>query len=109
MSCNKFRILILVLPVESIEALPETTTSIIVAIIIGLIFGAMAYFLDYILLALYGIMFMIGELVWGFFDTPAGPLIMLIFGIIVLIIGIGTFIRFLNKYPLPTKEALSGC
>ena len=103
---------ILVLPVPFIrdfmKALPQIIPSLMVASLFVVIFGAMAYYLNYSLLAVYGLMFAAGELLWEIYGIPVGPSVMLIFGCMILGIGIFCLSQFLRKYPLPVGEAVSG-
>lgn len=96
------------LPINFIDQLPEIVGSLTVAVFIVIMFSSMAYYLNYYILVIYGIMFAVSELLWGIYGIPIGPLTMLIFGCIILIVGIISFSQFLRKYPLPTKEVASG-
>ncbi len=88
--------------------LPKIVGSIIIAGMVAGIFGAMAYYLDYYPLAIYGILFAIGEILWSLFGEPVGVIVMLIFGSIIFLIGLFVLIRFTQKYPLPTGEVANG-
>ena len=87
---------------------PRILISVGVAIFIALIFGAIGYYMDYYRFGIYGLMFAIGEILWGLFGIPVGPLAMLVFGTAILIIGIFSLTQFLHKYHLPNKEVASG-
>ncbi|MDY6911803.1 MAG: hypothetical protein SVM79_05555, partial [Chloroflexota bacterium] len=82
----------------------DTSAGIRAAILgIGImsIYSAVAYWIDirrwYIYGALLGTGFIFLELDY----EPAGPIAFIVAGCIVLALGLGTFIRFLRKYPNP--------
>ncbi len=85
---------------------PKVITSLGMAVFLALIFGLIAYFLDFPRLFIYGIMFAINEIIWGHFGEPTGPYVVLIFGSAVLIVGLIILVSFLRKYPLHTEEEL---
>ena len=83
---------------------PKFVTSLGMAVFLALTFGLIAYFLDFKRLFIYGLMFAINEIIWGHFGEPTGPYVVLIFGSVVLVIGLVILVLFLHKYPSPAKE-----
>ncbi|UCE37098.1 MAG: hypothetical protein JSW00_16665 [Thermoplasmata archaeon] len=77
------------------------------ALLLVLVLGMLAYFIDYWPLLLYGLMMATIEVFWGIYGVPTGPVIELVFGSTALFIGITMMIRFLRKYPLPNEEELA--
>lgn len=88
------------------QKLSRDASSLFMAVFLMVIFGSIAYYLDFKRLYVYGLMFAINEIVWGQFGEPTGPYLILIFGVAVLIIGTSYMIRFLDKYPVPKKEEI---
>jgi len=80
---------------------PQIQTSPIMAVWIALIFGLLAYLLQFRRLFVYGLFFAGSELVWGIFGMPFGPLAHLVSGIIILAVGLVVLARFMKKYPKP--------
>jgi hypothetical protein len=74
------------------------------AVFLMAIFSAMAFYLDFRRLYIYGLMFAVTEIVWGRYGIPAGPYVVLILGCLVLIFGIFLLVTFLHKYQKPGKE-----
>lgn len=79
----------------------QISTSPIMAVWIALIFGLLAYLLEFKRLFVYGLFFAGSEAVWGMFGMPLGPIAHLVSGIIILAVGLVVLTRFLKKYPLP--------
>lgn len=96
---------LLLLPRSGV-ALPRIPISPIVAVFYAGIFGAVAYYMDFGRLYAYGLLFAISEVLWGLFGKPIGPMVDTVLGIVILLIGVVVFVRFLRKYPLPADEAL---
>ena len=88
--------------------LPTIVSSILVASMVITIFCAMAYYLDYFPLAIYGLLFGIGEILWSLFGESVGLMAMLVFGSFIFILGLIMLGQFLRKYPLPTEEVANG-
>jgi hypothetical protein len=86
----------------------KVITSLGMAVFLALVFGLIAYFLDFPRLFIYGLMFAINEIIWGHFGEPTGPYVILIFGSAVLIVGLVILASFLRKYQLPTGEEANG-
>ena len=84
--------------------LPKFVGSIIIAGMVAVIFGAMAYYLDYFPLLIYGLLFATGEILWSTFGEPVGVMAMLVFGSIIFIVGFIKLSQFISRYPLPTEE-----
>lgn len=87
---------------------PAIVSSLIVASMVIIIFGGMAYFLDYFPLAIYGVLFGIGEILWSLFGESVGLKAMLVFGSSIFIIGFLMLGHFVRKYPLPSEEVANG-
>jgi hypothetical protein len=77
-------------------ALTNIPTSPIMAIWIALFFAMLAYLIDFKRLYAYGLMFATSEVIWGVYGEPLGPISNIIFGIIVVTIGLTIFSRFLR-------------
>lgn len=86
---------------------PKVISSLGMAVFLALIFGLIAYFLDFPRLFVYGLLFAINEIIWGRFGEPTGPYVVLIFGSAVLIIGLIILISFIRKYPLLKEEEIA--
>jgi hypothetical protein len=82
--------------------------SLFVAMLLALVLGMLAYFLDYWPLFLYGLMMATTEIIWGIYGIPTGPIIEIVFGGTALFIGLTMMIRFLRKYSLPKEEMVNG-
>ncbi len=103
--CSTF--ILLLLPILGIEP-PREVGSLFMAVFLMVIFGAMAYYLDFRRLYIYGLMFAITEIVWGRYGVPAGPYVALIFGCMVLITGLILLASFIHKYQKPAEEVANG-
>jgi hypothetical protein len=79
-----------------------------VALLLVLVLGMLAYFLDYWPLLLYGSMMAMVEVFRGLYGTPTGPVIEIVFGSCALLIGLTMTIRFLKKYQMPPSEVPNG-
>jgi len=84
---------------------PRMLISPMMAVWIAVIFGVLAYFLDFKRLYAYGLLYGMSEVIWGQFGKPVGPVAQTIIGIAILAIGLVVFVRFLRRYPLPAKGA----
>jgi len=93
---------LLLLPLSGL-ALPKISISPIIAVWIAVIFGLLAYYMDFRRLYLYGLLFAMSEVLWGQFDKPVGSITQTISGIAILLIGLFVLVRFLRKYPLPAE------
>jgi len=85
---------------------PKVISSLGMAVFLALIFGLIAYFLEFPRLFIYGLMFATNEIIWGHFGEPTGPYVVLIFGSTVLVIGLIILASFIRKYPLPKEEEI---
>ena len=94
---------------NSIIKPPAIIFSFIIATLVAVIFGALAYYLEYLRLAIYGILFAFGEILWSLFGESIGLMAMLVFGSIIFIIGLFTLYRFIQENPMPSAEATNGC
>lgn len=88
-------------------ALPKISISPIMAIWIAVIFGLLAYYMDFGRLYAYGLLFAISEVLWGLFGKPIGPIAHTVSGIVILFIGLVLLTRFLHKYPLPGGDRVN--
>jgi hypothetical protein len=91
-----------------IEDPPSYLASIVMASIIAVVFAALGWFMCNYRLILYGLMWAFGEVLWRIFGEPTGPYLLLTFGIIMVFIGIFVTLRFIQNYPLPSKEVANG-
>jgi hypothetical protein len=85
----------------------KDASSLFMAIFLMVVFSSIAYFLDFNRLYIYGLMFAVNEIVWGRFGEPTGPYLILIFGVIVLIIGLIILFSFMQKYPLYKEDGFA--
>jgi hypothetical protein len=83
---------------------PKMLISPIIAGWIAVVFGVLAYYLDFKRLFAYGVLFAISEVLSGLFGEPIGSIMQTISGVAVLVVGIAVFMRFMRRYPLPTEE-----
>lgn len=83
--------------------MPKIPISPIMAISIALVFGLLAYYMDFRRLYAYGLLFAMPELLRGLFGKPTGPIVPTVSGIVILLVGLVVFMRFLRKYPLPAE------
>ena len=94
---------LLMLPKSGIALPPNMLISPIMAGWIAVLFGVLAYYLDFWRLFAYGLLFAISEILWGLFGGYIGAMAQAILGIAVLLIGLFVLARFLRKYPKPVK------
>ena len=87
--------------------IPAHLGSIVVSIFIITVFALFAFMLDFIRMFIYGLMFGISELVWGFPGEGFGIYAFLIFGCISFIIGLTFLTRFIYNNPLPDPEVVN--
>ena len=99
------------LPEPRWTRLPEWVSDLDVDILVGLaivgLFSLLAYFSGVLRLYLYGWLIGLGNLASTALSLYAGMafnLPLVIAAGIILLIGVSLFIRFLNKYPIPTAE-----
>lgn len=78
---------------------PQAVVAPILVICIALVFGLMAYYMDFGRLYAYGLLFAISMALWETFEEPIGPIAFSVSGGIALLIGLVVLIRFLRKYP----------
>ena len=76
----------------------------ILVICVALIFGLMAYYMDFRRLYAYALLFAVSMSLWETLGSPIGPIAFSVSGGIALLIGLVVLIRFLRKYPMPAKE-----
>lgn len=82
---------------------PKVLISPMMAVWIAVIFGVLAYYLDFWRLFAYGLLFAISEALWGLFGGYIGAMAQTISGVAVLLIGLFVLARFLRKYPQPAE------
>jgi hypothetical protein len=92
---------LLLLPNSGLALPPKMLISPMMAVWIAVIFGILAYYLDFWRLFAYGLLFAISEALWGLFGGYIGAMAQIISGITVLLIGLFVLARFLRKYPQP--------
>jgi MFS family permease len=94
---------LLLLPNSGLALPPKTLISPMMAVWIAVIFGVLAYYLDFWRLFMYGLLFAISEVLSGLFGGYIGAMAQTISGIGVLLIGFFVLARFLRKYPQPVE------
>jgi hypothetical protein len=87
--------------------IPQAVVAPILVICIALVFGLMAYYMDFKRLYAYGLLFAISMALWETLDTPTGPIAFSVSGGIALLIGLAALIRFLRRYPKTAEEVYS--
>ncbi len=97
---------LLMLPKSGFALPPKILISPMMAGWIAVVFGVLAYYLDFWRLFAYGLLFAISEVLSGLFGGYIGAMAQTISGIAVLLIGLFVLARFLRKYPQPV-EAMS--
>jgi len=97
---------LLMLPNSGLALPPKMLISPMMAAWIAVVFGMIAYYLDFWRLFAYGLLFAISEVLSGLFGGYIGAMAQAISGIAVLLIGLFVLVRFLHKYPRPV-EAMS--
>ena len=98
---------LLMLPKSGLALPPKMLISPIIAGWIAVVFGVLAYYLDFKRLFAYGVLFAISEVLSGLFGEPIGSIMQTISGIAILLVGMAVFMRFVRRYPLPTEETLN--
>ena len=98
---------LLMLPKSGLALPPKMLISPIMAGWIAVVFGVLAYYLDFRRLFAYGLLFAISEVLSGLFGEPIGSIVQTISGIAILLVGMAVFMRFVRRYPLPTEETLN--
>ncbi len=94
---------LLMLPKLGLALPPEMLISPITAGWIAVVFGLLAYYLDFRRLFAYGVLFVMSEILSGLYGGFAGALAQTISGIAALLIGLFVLARFLRKYPKPVE------
>jgi hypothetical protein len=77
---------------------PKEIRAAVQGIMFILIFSAIAYFMDFNRLYIYGLLFAVGAVLWELFGIPAGPVAFIVSGIVALTIGLIYLVKFLLKY-----------
>ena len=77
----------------------------VMAVWLAVFFGLLAYLMDFSRLFVYGLVFATSEVIWSVYGEPYGPIANLIFGVIILMVGLAVLNRFLKKYPKPVEGA----
>jgi len=85
----------------------QAVTAPILVICVTIVFGLMAYYMDFKRLYAYGLLFAISMALWETLDSPIGPIAFSISGGIALLIGLAVLIRFIHKYPRTAEEVYS--
>ena len=96
-------ILISLLAILVLGTVMAKTTFPVMAIWLAVFFGLLAYLMDFPRLFAYGLIFATSEVIWSMFGEPLGPIADLIFGAIILLVGLAVLTRFLKKYPKPVE------
>lgn len=85
----------------------EMDFSIVIMILFIVIFGSLAFFMDFYRFLLYGVMFAIGEFTIRHYGDEAGGYIMFCFAGILTVIGIYYMVQFLKKNPRASAEVIN--
>ncbi len=99
--------LVLLLLPHSGLSLPRLPISPIMAAWIAVVFGLLAYYMDFRRLFAYGLLYALSELLWGQFGELIGSIVQTISGVAILFLGIAVFARFVRRYPLPSEATLN--
>ena len=83
---------------------PQAVVAPILVICVALIFGLMAYYMDFRRLYAYALLFAVSMSLWETLGSPIGPIAFSVSGGIALLIGLFVLIHFIRKYPIPAKE-----
>jgi hypothetical protein len=86
----------------------ELGFSTVLIIMFIVIFGSLAYYLDFPRFLLYGIMFAVGEYTIRNYGDTVGPWMFFFFGAVLLVIGLYYLSEFIKNNPLPDKEVING-
>ena len=79
----------------------------VMAVWLAVFFGLLAYLMDFSRLFAYGLVFATSEVIWSIYGETYGPIANLIFGVIILLVGLSVLTRFLKKYPKPVEGVSS--
>ena len=96
-------ILISLLVLLALGTLLTQTTFPLMALWLAVLFALLAYLMDFSHFYAYGLIFALSEVIWSFYGEPSGPIANLIFGAIILFVGLFVLTRFLKKYPKPVE------
>jgi hypothetical protein len=94
---------LLMLPKSGFALPAKMLISPIMAGWIAVVFGIIAYYLDFRRLFAYGLLFAMSEVLSGLFGVYIGAMTQTVSGIAVLLIGLFVLARFLRKYPQPVE------
>jgi len=98
-------ILISLLVLLSLGTLTTQTAFPVMALWLAVLFSLLGYMMDFSHFYIYGLIFAISEVIWSVYGEPYGPIANLIFGAIILLVGLAVLTRFLKKYPKPVDGA----
>jgi hypothetical protein len=76
----------------------------VLAIWVPLVFGLMAYYMDFGRLYAYGLLFAASAVLWELLGSPAGPIAFSVSGSAALLVGLVLLTRFVGKYPKAAPE-----
>lgn len=94
-----------IIAVTQSEVVPDVVPGdLYFAIMVVVIFGLMAYLMEYWKLAIWGVFMAIGMLVSGFVGSIEGAWVMLVLGILTATVGLILLAIFLRKYPKLVME-----
>jgi len=77
---------------------PKEIRAAVQGVMFILIFFAIAYFMDFNRLYIYGLLFAVGAVLWELFGIPAGPVAFIVSGSVALATGLTYLLKFLRKY-----------
>ena len=93
----------LLLVLLSLGTLMTQTTFPVMAVWLAVLFSLLGYLMDFSHFYVYGLLFATSEVIWGVYGEPYGPIANLVFGVIILLVGLSVLNRFLKKYPKPVE------
>lgn len=101
-------LVLLLLALSGLDLLTTGVRAAIQGVGFALLFGLMAYFMDFGRLYAYGLLFAIGMVLWELLGDPIGPIAFCVSGSVALLIGLVMLVRFLREYPKLPKEIADG-
>lgn len=87
--------------------LSRVATAPILGILVALVFGLLAYYLDFRRLYIYGLLLAVSMALTEAFDSSLGPVVSACSGSIILLIGMVQLIKFVRTYPAPVTEVIT--
>lgn len=91
----------------NVVSTPRVVPAIVLALGIMALYSTLARYLDLRRFHLYGALLGTGMALLAMDYEPAGPIALVCAGVIVLAMGISRFVRFLRRYPRPSREEMN--